>query len=322
MSMKKIAVFIILSSICFISLFLIFREGNLPVDKNSQNSKIFVINKGESLSSIARNLVNEGLIRNNLVFYFTVKRLKIEKNIQAGDFRLSPAMSATEIAKALTHGTLDSWITVVEGLRKEEIAQIISRHLGIPETEFIKDAKEGYLFPDTYLMPRSSTIEAVLSIFNANFQSKYTPEIANKISRLGLTQNQALTIASLTEREARHDADRQIVASIIYKRYKNDWELDIDATIQYALGYQSSEKTWWKKALTQKDMEIDSPYNSYKNPGLPPGPICSPGLASIAAVAEIKDTPYWFYLSDKNGNMHYAKTIEEHHTNISRYLSD
>ena len=129
-------------------------------------------------------------------------------------------------------------------------------------------------------------------------------------------------MASLVEREANSkDAKRQ-VASIIYKRFRNDWKLDIDATVQYALGYQEKEKDWWKKNLTQADLAIDSPYNTYKNPGLPPGPIASPGLDAIEAVLDAdENTPYWFYISSADGSqMYYAQTIEEHNQNIQKHL--
>ena len=136
-----------------------------------------------------------------------------------------------------------------------------------------------------------------------------------------MTEKEVLILASLVEKEARHDEDRQKVASIILKRLKNDIKLQIDATVQYALGYQSEEKTWWKKNLTQEDLDIDSPYNTYKNEGLPPGPIANPGLASIEAVINADaNTSYLYYISDKNGNMHYARTLEEHQANIDKYL--
>jgi UPF0755 protein len=110
------------------------------------------------------------------------------------------------------------------------------------------------------------------------------------------------------------------VASVILNRFKAGMKLDIDATVQYALGYQPLEKTWWKKDLTQDDLKIDSPYNTYTNPGLPPGPISNPGLASIKAVVEAPETDYVFYVSDSSGKLHFAKTLEEHNENVRKYL--
>jgi len=319
--MKKIiAIFgIILFTVT--GFYLFFKEGTLAVNKNDKNSKIFVVRKGENLSVIANNLAKEDLIRNKLVFYFIVKQLGIEKNIQAGDFRLSPSMDAYQIAKNLTHGTLDIWITIIEGLRKEEIAQIISQNVGIPEVEFLKQVTEGYLFPDTYLIPRQATAGAVIDILINNFYHRFDDRLRMLAKNMGLSEKEVIILASLVEKEAKHDVDRQKVASIILKRWKADWPLQIDATLQYALGYQFEEKSWWKTYLTNEDKKIDSPYNTYENKGLPPSPIANPGLASIEAVVNAdENSPYWYYLSDKAGNMHYAKTLEEHNANIRKYL--
>lgn len=319
--MKKLITVFILIIILISGFFIYFQEGVLPVNSKNTASKIFVIQKGERVSQIAKNLERDELIRNKIVFYLVVKRLGIENTLQAGDFRLSSSMNVYEIARSLTKGTLDVWITIVEGLRKEEIAHLFSIELGFPESEFLKSAREGFLFPDTYLIPKEATIEAVIKILNDNFNKKYTQELRNQAIKKNLSDDQIIAIASLVEREAKFDNDRKLVAAIIYKRFKNDWPLQIDATVQYALGYQPIEKTWWKKNLTQDDLAIDSSYNTYKNPGLPPAPIGNPGLASIKAIVSADEsTPYWYYLSDKAGVMHYAMTLEEHNENITRYL--
>ena len=293
----------------------------MPVRKTSLSSTIFVIKSGEPLNMIVNNLSSQGLIRNKIVFYLIVKRLGIERKIQAGDFHLSANMSAMEVAKNLTRGTLDVWVTLVEGTRKEEMAQIISKNFDIPEIEFIKLADEGYLFPDTYLVPKIATAETVLSIIKNNFKNKFSGELQIQAKNKKLTEKQVLVLASLVEREARQQTSRDKVASIILKRYLADWPLQIDATVQYALGYQPIEKSWWKKSLTEDDLKIDSPYNTYKNKGLPPEPIANPSLSSIKAVINAdENTPYWYYLTDKNGVMHYAVTLEEHQNNINKYL--
>ena len=293
----------------------------MPVNKNSLTSSIFVVNPGESLDTIVNNLYKQELIRNKVVFYLIVKQLGIERKIQAGDFRISPKMTASDVAKSLTHGTLDIWLTLIEGTRKEEMAQIISKELSIPETEFIKAATEGYLFPDTYLIPTTATAESVVSILKNNFDNKFSQELHDQAKNKKLTEKEVLILASLVEREARQPATRQKIAGIILKRYLTDWPLQIDATVQYALGYQANEKSWWKKELTEDDMKIDSLFNTYKNTGLPPEPICNPSLSSIQAVINSDpETPYWYYITDKNGVMHYSVTLEEHNNNIKKYL--
>ncbi len=321
--MKKKIIFLLIFLFLLIFGWFYYKEGLMPVNKKDNSTKIFVIQKGESLNSIIKRLYKEDLIRSRLVFYLLVKKMMIEKKIQAGDFRLSPSMNAQEIAKSLTHGTLDIWVTIIEGLRKEEIANIITKNFNVPEIEFIKYAKEGYLFPDTYLFPKNADAQLIIKIMTDNFNRKFDQSLREKAKkRLNLGEEQVLVLASLVEREAKFDQDRKEVASILLKRLRNEWPLQVDATIQYALGYQTKEKTWWKKKLTQADLEIDSPYNTYKNLGLPPTPICNPGFASIVAVVEADlNTPNWYYLSDKTGRMHYAKTLEEHNKNIERYLN-
>lgn len=319
--MKRLGILLIFILIFIVGFYLYWKEGSLPVDKNSKESKIFVIKPGENLSGIADDLFAQKLIRNKIVFYLVVKRLGIERKIQAGDFRLSPVMDIEEIAKSLTHGTLDVWVTLIEGMRKEEIAQIVSQSLNIPEVEFIKYAREGYLFPDTYLVPKNATADAVIKIFEANFKQKFSLELQDKASEKNLTVDQVITLASLVEREARFAGDRQKVASVLLNRLARNIKLDIDATVQYILGYQPEEKSWWKTELALEDLEIDSPYNTYKNAGLPPGPIANPGIAAIKAVVDANaNTPYLFYISDKSGHLHFARTIEEQNENIRRYL--
>jgi len=319
--MKKILFFFMVIAFIGLGFFLFFKEGALAVNKTDKSNKIFVIRKGEGLNQIANNLASSGLIRNKIVFYLIVKQMGIEKKIQAGDFRLSPSMDAYKIAQSLTHGTLDNWVTIIEGLRKEEIAQIISQAFDIPETDFLKLADEGYLFPDTYLIPREATSGSIIKILTDNFVRRFSDQLKLEAKAKNLSEKEVLILASLVEKEAKTYDDKVQVAGIILKRLKNDWPLQIDATVQYALGYQSNEKTWLKKNLTQEDLEIDSPYNTRKNKGLPPGPICNPGLDSIKAVIYgNQQTPYWYYISDTKGRMHYAKTLEGHETNIKKYL--
>ncbi|MBI4008914.1 endolytic transglycosylase MltG [Candidatus Roizmanbacteria bacterium] len=319
--MKKVIILLSLLFLFALGFYLYYKAGTLPVDRSSKESKIFVVGPGESLNSIINNLFSQKLIRNKIVFYTVVRKLGIEKNIQAGDFRLSSRMNAYEVANSLTHGTLDVWFTIIEGMRKEEIAQLASQSLNIPETEFSKYAREGYLFPDTYLVPKDATAVAVINIFENNFNRKFNNDLKEKARRKNLSVDKVVTLASFIEREALFEEDRAGVASVLLKRLGEDMKLDIDATVQYALGYQANEKNWWKKELSQEDLAIDSPYNTYKNQGLPPGPIANPGLASIQAVIDADpNTPYLYYVSDKSGHLHFAKTLEEHNENTRKYV--
>src|SRR3989338_888838 len=319
--MKRIIIFLFIITVLGSVIYMYIQSGTFPVDKNDKSSKIFVIGRGESLTSIINTLQEQGLIRNKVVFFLIVKQLGIERKIQAGDFRLSSSMNAYQLAENLTHGTLDVWVTVIEGTRKEEIAEVISENLRIPQIEFLKYAKEGYLFPDSYLVPKDATAVAVINIFEVNLQRKFTNELRTRANRNGLTQDQVLVLASLVEREAKFDDDRQEVANILLKRIRNDWPLQVDATIQYALGYQPGTRSWWKHELSLDDLKIESPYNSYTNKGLPPTPIGNPGLATIQAVVSADPaTENWFYVSDKQGKLHFAQTQAEHEENIRKYL--
>lgn len=319
--MRRLKIFLLFIVIVGIGSYLYFKEGALPVNRTDNATKIFIVPKGAGLSYVANQLTADGLIRNKIVFYIIIKKEGFDKKIQAGDFRLSPAMNAYEIATNLTHGTLDTWITIIEGMRKEEAAHLIAEKLDIPEAEIIKAAEEGYLFPDTYLMPRNATSGAVIDILTTNFNKKYSESVKNKARQNLLTTEQVVILASLVEREAKFEADRKEVASILVKRFRNGWPLNVDATIQYALGYQSDQKTWWKKDLTIEDLDITSPYNSYKNKGLPPTPISNPGLSAIEAVVNAdSSTPNWFYVSDSQGHLHFGKTLEEHNVNIEKYV--
>jgi UPF0755 protein len=291
-----------------------------PINPNDKAPVVFVVNKGDGVKIIASNLAAQNLIRSPTGFYVLVKILGIERQIQAGDFRLTRAMNAKDVAIELTHGITDQWVTILEGWRDEEIATKLSKDLNIPEVEFLKYTKEGYMFPDTYLIPQNATAAAVAQIFLDNFNKKVTTKMREDAIKSGLTLNQVLVMASIVEREGRSAQDRPVIAGILLKRLKADWPLEVDATLQFALGYQASEKSWWKKYLTDDDKKINSPFNTYTNTGLPPTPICNPGLESISAVVYPTVSDYWYYIHDTTGAVHYAKTIQEHNANVTKYL--
>lgn len=296
----------------------------------SKNEKVFVVKRGEGLSSIAERLGKEGLIRSPLVFKIIVWTKGFSKKIQAGSFRIGSFLTPLEIANLLTHGTNDIWLTFPEGWRKEEIGRRLANNLeNFDEQEFLKltENLEGYLFPDTYLIPKYASPSAIAKILTENFEKK--------TKDLEITKQQ-LILASIVERETKHDNDRPIVAGILIKRWQQNWPLQADATVQYAVANakcrmfppvkqaspllaENIRCEWWPM-ITKEDLKIDSPYNTYKYKGLPPTPICNPGLAAIKAVVNPTLTDYWYYLSDENGNIHFAKTLKEHQENIIRYL--
>lgn len=316
--MKKLSVLLIVFVLLILAGGLWWIWGTSSVDRTDKTPKIFVVEEGQGVRQIANNLKKENLIRDPIAFFILTKRLGIDKEIEAGDFRLNPAMSAEEVGRELTHGTLDIWVTVPEGMRAGEIAEILKKRMPTYEDTWIQEfsANEGYLFPDTYLIPKDANAALVISLMRNTFDQKYKTLATSKT---GLSQDEIVTIASLIEREARHNEDRPLVSSVIQNRLEIGMKLDIDATLQYALGYQEDEKRWWKKSLTNADKTIDSPYNTYANPGLPPTPISNPGLAALNAAVSPNKTDYFYYFTDKNGVNRYAETLEEHNANIRRY---
>ncbi len=317
--MNKLSILGVIILIFGIATYVFYKEGSLPVDKANTTAKIFEIAPGETLDGIINDLSKENLIRNRVVFYLIVKQKGIERKIQAGDFRLASSMNAYEIAEELTHGTLDIWVTIPEGMRKEEIAEILSTRVGISETEFNQLAEEGYLYPDTYLIPKGATAAQVIDLLTSQMDTNYA-KVEERARAKGLSKHEVLTLASLVEREAFGADDRQEIANIIYKRLKEDWPLQIDATIQYALGYQPGEKKWWTQRLTQDHYtSVKSPYNTYLSTGLPPGPIGAPRLQSMEAVVEADPTTEnWFYYHDKNGIAIYTVELGDHESNLGK----
>jgi UPF0755 protein len=317
--MKRIVVAIILILLVVGGIFTWWKIGLEPLSPKDNTPKIFVVKNGDGVREISYNLKREGLIKDPIVFFLQTKRLGLDKQIQAGDFRLNPSMNASEIAYILTHGTLDIWVTIPEGLRAEEIADILKESLPSYKADWRQHliANEGYLFPDTYLVPKDANVNMVLSLMKTNFDKKY--ESVKNTKTTNLSDRDTLIVASLVEREAKFAEDRPLVASVILNRLDIGMALQIDASIQYEIGFQENTGRWWKSALTNKDLAVVSPYNTYKVTGLPPTPISNPGLSAISAALNPANTNYIYYISDKAGNLHFATTLEGHNANIKKY---
>lgn len=319
LAIRLIALFVILGVIAGIG-GLWWMDATSPADLQNTTSQVFTVSSGEGVRSIAIRLKAQSLIKDQVGFFVLVKLLRLDNQLQAGNFRLAPVMDVQSIIKELTHGTLDTWVTTLEGWRSEEVAFKLAQDIEIPETEFLKYAREGYMFPDTYLFPKDASASGVVKILLDNFEKRITQDIRTAIVKQGISFEDGIILASIVEREGKSDTDRPVIAGILLKRLKEEWPLQADATLQYVLGYQSKDKTWWKKELTDEDKEINSPYNLYKHQGLPPAPISNPGLAAIKAVAYPKESKYWYYIHDKEGKVHFATTLEEHNTNVAKYL--
>lgn len=290
--------------------------------------QIFIIQPGQPVAQIAQNLKRAKLVRNAFAFRLLVAQMAIAKNIQAGDFRLSPNMSSRQIAEELTHGAIDIWITLPEGMRIEEQAERIEAKLKVPSNdkyqfnkkEFIDRSQEGYMFPDTYLIPKDITAVDVVTKLRETFDQKVDKKLLEKGKTNDLTEKDVIILASLVEREGRTDEEKPIIAGILINRLKAGIALQVDATVQYAKGYDLAKNTWWPAVSKSDYQSVKSPYNTYLFTGLPPGPIASPGLEAIRAAGEPQETDYLYYLHDSEGQIHYAKTLGEHNQNIQEFL--
>lgn len=292
---------------------------------DQESYQIFVIRPGQPVVQIAQNLKEAGLVKNALAFRLLVVQMGIGKSIQAGDFRLSPHLSAKDIATELTHGAIDVWITFPEGTRVAEMAAIIEAKLKTPQNdkyqfdkeEFIELAREGYMFPDTYLIAKDTTAGLVADRLRLTFDEKVGQDFKNSKD---FSADEIIILASLIEREAKTNEERPIIAGILVKRYNAGIALQVDATVQYAKGYDAASDSWWPQVVPEDYQSVKSFYNTYLHTGLPPGPIANPGIESIRAARNPSETNYLYYLHDSEGKIHYAETIEEHSANIRQYL--
>jgi len=310
-------VFIFLTG--FLAIFIWWRWAINPVSPPADSRQVFVVPQGQSGATIGKRLYDQGYIKSQLAFKLLVDRKNLTTKLQAGDFYLSQSMDLNDILQSLTQGSLDYWLTIPEGWRVEEIAAAISKKSSLAESKVILAAKpfEGRLFPDTYLIPQQASAEDIVTILTDNFEKKFTP-LKSQLEKTGLSETQAITLASLIEREAKHELDRSLVSSVIHNRLKLGMALQIDATVQYLLGVTGD---WWPQNLTRENLQTRSPYNTYLNSGLPPAPIANPGLASLKAAVNPSQTDYLYYLSDAQGYNHYSEDLEGHNANIDQYLS-
>lgn len=310
--MKKIFLTVCILGVLVLAGFLYWFYGSAQAVSRDNNLQNFVIEKGMSATLIGQNLQKEGLIKSPIALKIYLKISGLSSSLQKGEFRLSPNMNLFQIVDALQKSPIETWTTIPEGLRHEEIAMRFAQSLNknqefIDEFITISKGKEGYLFPDTYLFPKEVSAKVVVDKMLSNFDLK------TKILNLNYEQ---IILASLLERETKTDPERPIVAGIILNRLNNGWPLQIDASVQYGIG---TSKNWWP-ILTLNDLEQPSKYNIYMNTGYPPTPIANAGLSSLNAAANPVSTDYFFYIHDPSGQIHYAKTLSEHNANIRKYL--
>jgi UPF0755 protein len=341
-----------------LSLYLSMHQAELNQPASDDDSPVsFTVESGETAGAVAVRLEEEGLVVDGEVFRRFMTYHELDSTLQAGTYSLRANMTMHEIAEAMQEGgTNAKWVTFPEGWRLEQIAFWLEYQGIMRGDDFLAEARtaqyaypwlagrppeasmEGFLFPDTYEIGPDVTPKQVVDMFAANFDARAAAEIAEQLPGkvlfdIGLgdyrpmTAYDIVTLASIIEREAVVDEERPIIASVYYNRLdpvyveETALRLSSDPTIQYAKGYDPETDSWWNPMEPGEGQVIESPYNTFKVQGLPPGPIANPGLASILAVLNPADTTYLYFhaIGDGSGTHVFASTLEEHLANQEQY---
>jgi len=288
---------------------LLWYDGLLtsPLDVQAQE-RSFTIQPNEAVYSIANNLDQMGFIKDAESFRTYLIYSGLDTSIQAGEYQLSAAMSAIEIAHELQDATSEEVrLVILPGWRMEELAASLpTSGLTIEPTDFFSAVNnplsgydflsgaysvEGFLFPDSYIFSRQMTADALVNELVRNFALHLSRDMQVGFEKQGLTVYQAVTLASIVEKEAVQKEEAPLIASVYINRLNIGMKLEADPTVQYAIGYNSTQNTWWTNPLSMLNLEFDSPFNTYIYTGLPPAPIANPSMDALNAVAFPAETP-------------------------------
>lgn len=315
--------------------------GNAPARISDETVRIRVP-EGASGSTIARQLERAGVIAARGRFSAIAGLMGVEGELAAGDYEFSQGLPIAEVIQRLRKGILVAVVTVTipEGRRLEEVAALFEKQgLGTAQ-EFIAAASasdyphaivqskppastlEGYLFPDTYFFAKNVTPRQFIERLLSTFEERFDAELRAGAAKQNLTLHQAVTLASIVEREAQIPEERPLVAAVFLNRLKAGMPLQADPTVQYAIAANPASVQkygWWKRDLTVEDLQVKSPYSTYANTGLPPGPIASAGLDSLRAVAYPAPVKYLYFVAKGDGSHAFAETLEEHNRNVQKY---
>jgi UPF0755 protein len=306
---------------------------NSPASLNGDSIR-FEIPLGESPIVIASRLEDSGVILNAQAFINFLKYTGLDTTLQAGEYSLSPTVSPAELAHILQDATpSEVTLSILPGWRMEEIAATLpTSGLQITPDEFLSAAVapatlaplppdipensslEGFLFPGSYRVPRELTADQLLSLLTGAFISQLNLDLMDGIERQGLNVFQAVTLASIVERETIAAEEMPITASVFLNRMAIGMPLEADSTVQYAVGFNPEQDTWWTNPLSMHDLQFDSPYNTYLYAGWPPGPIANPGSRALRAIAFPAQSPYYYFRAtcDDSGRHDFSETFEEH----------
>ncbi len=300
--------------------------GLQPVSTNPVSlDRMITIPRGISGRKIARLLEEEGIVRNAELFQRLLRLTRTDSNLQAGYYLLNPFMSPLRIIKQLNEGqVIASTVIIPEGYELKQIAAVLASAGLVDEERFLHLARnayfvygdrvpievpiaslEGYLFPDTYQFVKGQTEEAILRHMVNRFLAVVPPIVDPRVAESGLTLHEVVTLASIVEKEAMVDCERPVVAGVYLNRLAINMPLQADPTVRYVMTEERSR-------VLYRDLDIDSPYNTYRNSGLPPGPIASPGIRSILAVLDPAEVEYLFFVSRRDGTHQFSYTFEEH----------
>jgi len=301
-------------SLIFLVTILFFTAIYFPLVENSTIQKIIDIPSGTNAKEIVHILEKNEIIRkNNYLFIILIKLSKLEDKLKFGEYNLSPSLNMLQILNKLTRGEIVVYkITIPEGYTSIQIAELLDKKEMVEKESFLKLVKygekswEGYLFPDTYEVPKKYGAENMFKLMLSNYeQVAVDNKLINKVEQTGFTMDEIITLASIIEKEAKFAEEKRQISSVFHNRLKSGMKLQSCATIQYILGKP-------KEILEESDLEIESPYNTYLYKGLPPGPICNPGIDSIIAALEPTNEDYLFFVLGDNGRHIFSKTYEEH----------
>lgn len=287
-----------------------------------------IIERGDSLGDAIAHLRRAGALSQPLAFRIAARLSGVDATIESGEYRIPEHQTADEILRRLAGGDVDArWVTIPEGFTAREIAdRLADRRLvdrdafahycaqtGIELDGTRTRSLEGFLFPSTYLLPLEATPAELARILTDQFRSELPPDAERRARTFGLNVPQVITIASLIEREAKVDAERPLMAGVYYNRLRAGMPLQVDASIEYALPEHHT-------VITRRDLELPSPYNTYRHTGLPPTPIANPGKPSIDAAFHPTPSRYLYYVYRGDGRHAFASTLEEQNANVERYL--
>lgn len=305
-------------SLFFLIAILFITAIYFPFEENSTTQKVVNISPGTNAKEIVELLEKSEIIRkNNYTFRILIKLSKLEDKLKFGEYNLSPSMNMLQILDKLVRGEVILYkITIPEGYTSTQIAELLDRKEIAEKETFLKlledreKSLEGYLFPDTYEVPKQYGAENMVKVMLSNFnQIAIENNFADKAEKIGFSMEEIIILASIIEKESKFSEERRQVSSVFHNRLKIDMKLQSCATIQYILGEP-------KEKLDEFDLKIDSPYNTYLYKGLPSGPISNPGLDSIMAALEPVDEDYLYFVLGENGRHIFSKTYEEHLKNI------